>query len=463
MHGLPGQGPPETALAGRAGDGAPDHAPEDGRIPPSTGATATALPSGPTVAPHHFPAFDGLRAIAAILVLLVHTSFISGITFTSPFGIYTGRMEIGVSVFFLISGFLLYRPFAISHLTANPAPRTGAFWERRILRIVPAYWVALTVTTYVLHVTKIDPGIRQVAIHYLFLQIYFPSSATMGLGQAWSLCTEMSFYLALPAIAWAIGRRRRSQDRQVRAELVAIAVLYLVSVAFRLWALNLPVTKLVDGQPQFICVPHCAVSAPVALVLPLWLPARIDLFALGMLLAVGSAWWSERRSEPLWLSARWVPWAAWAGAAVVFWATAHLGSPLSPTTPQSPAREMAMQALYGAFAFLVLVPAVFGPQDRSAVRRLLRSWPMAALGVISYGIFLWHLPIANEYLKVTNTPVFAASFWVLTSVVFVASVVVASASYFGLEKPFLRLKGRIGWWNRPTGRAAAEQAEELTR
>ena len=77
--------------------------------------------------PPRFPAFDGLRAIAAITVVVVHVSFVSGLTPRNPHavGMYTARLEIGVSVFFLISGFLLYRPFVVAHLAGAPRPRHG--------------------------------------------------------------------------------------------------------------------------------------------------------------------------------------------------------------------------------------------------------------------------------------------------------------------------------------------------
>src|ERR1700722_19903176 len=75
-----------------------------------------------SVKPRHFACFDGLRSIAAVSVLLLHTAWISGFTSRSWLGAYTSRLEIGVSVFFLISGFLLYRPFAVSHLAGLAAP-----------------------------------------------------------------------------------------------------------------------------------------------------------------------------------------------------------------------------------------------------------------------------------------------------------------------------------------------------
>jgi peptidoglycan/LPS O-acetylase OafA/YrhL len=129
---------------------------------PEAGAAETgALESGALEAagrPRHFPCFDGLRAIAAVSVVVIHTSFVSGLTTRSGVGIYTARLEIGVAVFFLISGFLLYRPFAAAHVAGLPSPVLGRFWVRRLLRIVPAYWLALTVTTYVLHVNQTRSG-----------------------------------------------------------------------------------------------------------------------------------------------------------------------------------------------------------------------------------------------------------------------------------------------------------------
>ena len=140
------------------------------------------------VKPRHFPCFDGLRAIAAITVVAVHTAFVSGFTTSSPEGIYTARLEIGVTVFFLISGFLLYRPFAASHIAGRAAPATGHFWVRRFLRIVPAYWLAFTVVSYVMKGdVHLLHGWSNDLIYYGFAQIYFPKVVLTGVSQAWSL------------------------------------------------------------------------------------------------------------------------------------------------------------------------------------------------------------------------------------------------------------------------------------
>ncbi len=128
-----------------------------------------------------------------------------------------------MSVFFLISGFLLYRPFALSHLSERNAPSIKHFWQRRFLRIVPAYWLALTVLTYVFGIITVGPGWQGFAMHYFFLQIYFPTGVFNGITQAWSLCTEVSFYLFLPLYQAVVGLRRRGPRRQLVVELCGCA------------------------------------------------------------------------------------------------------------------------------------------------------------------------------------------------------------------------------------------------
>ncbi len=193
------------------------------------------------VKPRHFPCFDGLRAIAAVSVVAVHTAFVSGFTTSSPEGIYTGRLEIGVTVFFLISGFLLYRPFAASHIAGRAAPATGRFWVRRFLRIVPAYWLAFTVISFVMKGdVHLLHGWRDDLIYYGFAQIYFPKVVLTGVSQAWSLNTEISFYIFLPlyAAVVALRRSRRSDRHQLLYELVGVAILIGISLGFRTFAFH---------------------------------------------------------------------------------------------------------------------------------------------------------------------------------------------------------------------------------
>ncbi|MGP0029921.1 MAG: acyltransferase family protein [Acidimicrobiales bacterium] len=388
--------------------------------------------------PPRFPCFDGLRAIAALTVIVVHTSFIGGLTPRNPNGLgrYTSRLEIGVAVFFLISGFLLYRPFAVAHLSAAPKPRTGAFWVRRLLRIVPAFWLVLFVETRIWHdgYGLGTGGWTAEVWQYGFAWIYSPAHAKDGLAAGWTLCVELTFYLFLPLYAMLIGRRRaqRTLSGRMHAEFYGLAAMVAVSFAWRL--IGLPY------QNQHLHSPYFKLS-------PNWFPAFLDLFALGMFLAVVSAWMHHNRREYAWLSSRWLPWASWALAGVCFWAVSNIGITIVPLHTERP-MDLLRQTLYGGFAFFLLVPAVFGPQDRGLIRRFLRCWPIASLGVISYGIYLWHEAWIYQILKVGHFRDFTLEFWAFTLAVLVMSCITASLSYFILEKPALRLKNSIAWWRR---------------
>lgn len=408
----------------------------------------------PVRKPRHFACFDGLRAIAAVSVLLLHTAWVSGFTVRSSLGAYTSRLEIGVSVFFLISGFLLYRPFAVSHLSDRPSPNTRRFFERRLLRIVPAYWLALTVLTYIFHVVSVGSGWQGFLAHYLFLQIYLPSQVFNGITQAWSLCTEMSFYLFLPlyAAAVAVSVRRRSAQARLVGELIGLAVLVVISFVFRYWILHIPFITVRNGKFVAICAPNCSTKPALSSLMIDWLPAYLDLFALGMLLAVLSAWYTQRDSEPKWLSHRLMPWISWACAAAAFVIVSHVVADHSILYLLTPRVNLERQTLYGLFAFFLLVPAVFGPQEQSLVRRLLQTWPMASIGVISYGIYLWHLDLITEFLSWTGWHPGQIPYWLLAVAVLGLSIAFASASYFGLERPILHYKDRIGWWDRSSRR-----------
>jgi peptidoglycan/LPS O-acetylase OafA/YrhL len=274
-----------------------------------------------------------------------------------------------------------------------------------------------------------------------------------GITQEWSLCMEVSFYLFLLLYAALIYLRRRLPQRHLVWELSGLIVLTATSYAFRWWFLHLPILTVRNGKFVATCAPNCATHPVWPALMCDWLPLYLDLFALAMLLAVVSVWFAEQSWEPTWLRHQLMPWiswtcAAWTCAAFCFWAVSHVVNDKNLLYFITPEANIERQALYGAFAFFLLLPAVFGPQDRSLVRRLLRSWPMASLGVISYGIYLWHLDLLHLCLQWTGWLRGHEPFWILALLVFAMSVAFASGSDFVLERPLLRLKGRISWWGR---------------
>jgi peptidoglycan/LPS O-acetylase OafA/YrhL len=264
-------------------------------------------------------------------------------------------------------------------------------------------------------------------IYLGLVQIYIPSHALTGITQAWSLCTEVAFYLFLPLYAMVVVHKRRSDRHQLAREIVALAGLFSVGLGMRFWLLHL----------------HSS-FAYIALE---WLPSCFDLFALGMLLAVLSSWLAHRQSTPRWLWHPAMPWVSWLVALGLLWAVSHLGVSRSPLEHNPPGRGVAQELLYGLFAFFLLLPAVFGPQHRGGIRWVLRCKPVAALGVISYGVYLWHQAWVDLFVLRWTHLLFRVQLPELFGVAFGLAVASATASYVLVERPILGLKDRLGWWS----------------
>jgi len=365
-----------------------------------------------------FPLLDSVRAIAALSVLVFHASFWSNITLTGSWAApFLSRLDVGVAIFFVLSGFLLYRPFVRSHLNGTPAPRAVAYGWRRALRILPAYWLALTVIAIV--IPKPDTfEAGHAVVYYGFGQIY-GDLVFGGISQAWTLCVEVTFYALLPL--WALAMRRLPGT--VRSELWGLAALAGVGIA---WTL---VAVLGASDPD-----HANTSRMLV-----WLPAYLDHFALGMALAVLTV--AEPPRELAAIGRR--PWAAWlvAGAAFV---VVSVGIGLSPENrldaPMSAAQALGRHWLYALVAVGVLLPAVVGPQREGAVRGVLGGRWLLYLGVISYGIYLWHNNAMEKVAGEIGRDGTWGDFLVYLAVGFFVAVLAATLSWRLLEKPLLRLK-----------------------
>jgi peptidoglycan/LPS O-acetylase OafA/YrhL len=353
-------------------------------------------------------------------VLVTHTALLSGANELAWYGRYTARLDVGVTVFFLISGFLLYRPFVAAHLDGRPGPRVRDYARRRVLRIVPAYWLALTLLS-------IYPGLLQMWsghswVYYLFLQDYSSAWTFGGLQPAWSLAIEAAFYIALPFVAYGLrwAGRRMGRAGRVWLEVAVIAALGVASVIVRASTPGSPASQV-----------HITLAG------------TFDWFALGMLLAVASAALAGREPGPVRLLRRW-PSSAWVVAVALFWFTAtQLGLGGTLFFRITTAQGMEQHLLYGAIAFFLLLPAVFAGDGGGLPRRLLANRFVAWLGLISYGVFLWHHPIAIKLSEANGKGLFP-SFRMLgiTGATFVIAVACAAASYYVVERPILRYKDR---------------------
>jgi peptidoglycan/LPS O-acetylase OafA/YrhL len=374
-----------------------------------------------------FPCFDGLRAMAAIMVLLHHASFPTGKMFKGYFAGFFTHLDIGVAVFFLISGFLLYRPFVAAAFAGTAGPSVRRFFRRRLLRIYPAYWVALVGIIIFFGLPVPVRGARSYVEYFTLLQTYDSvKRAAGGISQAWTLSVELSFYAFIPLYAWLLRSCSAALPavRRVRIEAAGLVAMYAVSVGFREL-----VFKLHPGRVHNLGI--------------YWLPANLDYFALGMGLAVASAWLATLDATPRWaeLVAE-LTWVWWLLALACFFVVSKaLGLPLGLARVDG-AKAFARQFLYGASAFFLLLPAVFGRPDRGLIRRFLQWGPIVYLGLISYGIYLWHQAWIGKAFEWQRQPVFLASFPAVLTTAFVWAVITASLSWFLLERPLLRVRDR---------------------
>jgi peptidoglycan/LPS O-acetylase OafA/YrhL len=363
-------------------------------------------PGNPRFAP-----FDGLRAVAALSVFVGHT-----VTGTYGFTQDPTRFRLavqlayqGVAIFFLISGFLLYRPFLVARRRGERFA-LGAYIRRRVLRIVPAYWVALSVFLLL----GVAPGVTTGNwwVFYAFGQIYDPQLIGRGIGVAWTLCIEMSFYVALPVFVFAAARLSRRRD-SVAADITLLGLLFAGSILFRA---------------------HFHAFLDTAKVSTL--PGTFSWFALGMAAAIlsvragdGGRWSAVARG----LGAR----ASW------FWPAAaalSVGPFLlmrgSPTT----GAQLGLHVLEGVIALLILLPAAFG--DRGRLQRVLGSRTAVAAGVISYAFYLYHSAIIAQLVSLAQDSELPARYPFVLIAALVLSGLCASTSFYLLERPLLNLGRR---------------------
>ena len=345
------------------------------------------------------PEIDGLRSVAVVSVVLYH----AGVTALS------GGFA-GVDVFFVISGFLITR--IIAEETRAGRFSILRFYDRRARRILPALLVVMLATVPLAWAVMVPYQLEDFtqsivatlvfASNLLFWKEadYFAADAALKpLLHTWSLAVEEQFYVVFPLLLLALHRLAR------RAILPILAGLALVSFAAGLvWAAR-------DSAATFFLIQFRA-----------W-----ELLAGAM----AALWMMDHAVRPR-------PVLAWGGLAMIVasFLVVHEGS-LWPG-------PLTLLPVLGTVAILMAATATTGPG------RLLAWEPMRLTGLISYSLYLWHLPL----LVCLNIVYFGEAPASLRALAVAVSVVLSVLSWRFVEGPF-RDHARTGWRSFGTALALA--------
>jgi peptidoglycan/LPS O-acetylase OafA/YrhL len=359
---------------------------------------------------------EGIRAIAAVSVLLYHVFL-----YAAPDG---GRVDLGpatkifenlragVTLFFVLSGFLLYRVFVGAAMRGRPMPSIREYLRNRALRILPAYWVILVGAVLVFQHELLTRPVELVA-NLLLVQNYSPSYAVgggegLGIVPAWSLVIEVSFYLVLPLLGYYAVRRAR-RGGFLAAALLPVAAMFALGFVAKAMARSME-------------------EADVLRVWNYALPTHADWFAAGMAVAVLRV---LHESGALPVRRFWI--AVGAGAAVLLSVGAtklYYDGTLTGLEQQTPIAVL--------FALALALVAVSSSQ--APVVRWLSLRPVHFLGLASYSLFLVHDPLVRGFRDwgwtFEGRPGFVANLALIGGL----SVVLGSVSYLYVERPALARK-----------------------
>ncbi|HST42745.1 MAG TPA: acyltransferase [Conexibacter sp.] len=367
-------------------------------------------------------AIDGVRGLAALSVLLFHAWLYTRLEVsasaretTLDYALHEGRL--GLVLFFVLSGFLLWRPFVAAARGSRPRPGVREYLVRRGARVLPAYYLALVGSVVLLWGAAETPGVRLppaelLPLFLVFAQNFNPQTVMKLDPPMWTLAVEVSFYLLLPLVAVVALRlpRHRAVQALVPLALLLFGVLWNVDIAGE--------RSIVAGK---------------------LLPAMLPYFALGMLVALaldGRALFGRRAAYALLL----------AGAGLVvadaLW-QAHGAASQSTSYAFRIWRD-----LPGAAGFALVIAVAAG--SAGAGTALLRWRPLVYLGTISYGVYLWHVPVLLAVRHLGLLPLHTLPAIVAALVL---TVPVAAASWHWIEQPAVAwARGFTRRWRRPAAR-----------
>lgn len=394
----------------------------------------------PAVTAEHQPAFggqlhgtEGLRGIFCVLIIWYHTYLYTGAPSDGSVYIYgISRAQLGLSMFFMLSAFLLYRPFVQSIMRGKPRPAFGAYLANRVLRIFPAYWAILAAAALA-GATVVWIPTHDVAFHLptflgnlFFVHGLHPSSVQTGIPPSWSLTVEWGFYLTLPLLvmlALRVGGAGRTIARRRTAVLIPAGLLLVVGLIGREVSRR---TVTPEDPNGVLNTWHAVIDKSFF--------SWADLFAIGMMIAVLRVDFEDgrlRRLPSWWRAAAFGTGVALTAAAI--WAQ---GSGRLDWHHYNSFMGIAIALMFAA------VVIWDGNPNRDPLLRILSRRPAVFLGNISLSIYLIHYPVIVYFL---DKGVFRPG-WdgMALNVAFVTSITVTLSylSYRFVELPFMTRKVR---------------------
>lgn len=371
-----------------------------------------------TAAAQHLGALDGLRALA-ILLVLVHHLTPGGDPNQGVRALVFKLAQIGwsgVDLFFVLSGFLITGILLRGKAAGRPM---SSFLMRRVLRIVPAYYLALLLVLVVVPLLTGAypvPDVRLQAPWWLYVSNMFPANfealgGLFGMSHFWSLAVEMQFYLLWPLLVY-----RLSPQALVRAALGGLALALVARAAAVALGAGWKVTYA-------------------------WMPMHMDGLLAGALVAVavnaGVAWGRVRR----------VVWAALLGIGVPLLVLTWFGQAFAVFKSNDFSSDGWLRVLLPSMLALVYGALLWAALQPNALGRALSHPVLEPVARYSYGLYIVHyllMPwyeqtfgpqVLVQYLGGRDLPVYA--YLILASGI---SYAIAMASYHGFEQRFLRLK-----------------------
>jgi peptidoglycan/LPS O-acetylase OafA/YrhL len=382
---------------------------------------------------------EGLRAVAAVSIVIYHVWIYGSPEGPVDAGYLTRfalpHLPVGVTLFFALSGYLLYRPIASSLLATGQIPGVRNYLRNRALRILPAYWVVMAAVAIVLPAALLRQSSSELVLdrlvgrpdilisNALLLQNYVPGSLDTGIGPAWSLAVEVVFYLSLPLLAvlarFCYRRAGTSRGRWL-ALLAPAAALFLLGAAGK--AASVWLLPPGDFPGHAILVRSFLSTA--------------DLFAPGMALAVLHVLVTRGHIR--------LPrhWAVIVGTILLVNVVLIVVLTDRGLLPDwgfaNPYQRMT------ALACVLLVALVALPRSEmgrpSALVPILESRPLFLVGLASYSLFLWHEPITRLLAERGWTVGGPGGLVANIGIVALVSGLLAAATYRFVERPALARK-----------------------